>query len=156
RDDFVVPVLQDCFFRPKGPTGSACPEDTIRILPTDNGHKPNLPMDRHSPLRLHVPEPTGRPGQHTDFSYLHLSPAGAVRRPPLETSAHDTADLAYSLIRVLDDDGKAVGPWDPKLTPEQLTKGLRGMIRTRIFDARMLVAQRQKKTSFYMLSLGEE
>jgi 2-oxoisovalerate dehydrogenase E1 component alpha subunit len=113
-------------------------------------------MDRHSPLRLHVPEPTARPGEKTDFSYLHLSPAGAIRRPPLDASARDTEDLAYSLIRVLDDDGRACGPWDPKLTPEQLKKGLRGMLRTRIFDARMLVAQRQKKTSFYMQSLGEE
>src|SRR6478736_3793599 len=113
-------------------------------------------MDRQSPLRLHVPEPTGRPGQTTDFSYLQISPAGAIRRPPLEASSRDTADLANALIRVLDDDGKAVGPWDPKLTAEQLKKGLRGMLRTRIFDARMLIAQRQKKTSFYMQSLGEE
>ena len=113
-------------------------------------------MDRQSPLRLHVPEPTGRPGQSTDFSYLHLSPAGAIRKPPLDTHARDTADLCYSLIRVLDDDGKAVGPWNPNLTPEQLKKGLRGMVRTRVFDARMLIAQRQKKTSFYIQSLGEE
>jgi 2-oxoisovalerate dehydrogenase E1 component alpha subunit len=113
-------------------------------------------MDRHSPLRLHVPEPTGRPGHATDFSYLHLSPAGAIRKPPLDTIARDTADLCYSLIRVLDDDGKAVGPWNPNLTTEQLKRGLRGMIRTRVFDARMLIAQRQKKTSFYMQSLGEE
>jgi 2-oxoisovalerate dehydrogenase E1 component alpha subunit len=113
-------------------------------------------MDRHSPLRLHVPEPTGRPGQATDFSYLHLSPPGSVRKPALESNARDTADLAYSLIRVLDDEGKAVGPWDPKLTADQLKRGLRGMLRTRVFDARMLVAQRQKKTSFYMQSLGEE
>jgi 2-oxoisovalerate dehydrogenase E1 component alpha subunit len=113
-------------------------------------------MDRHSPLRLHVPEPTGRPGQTSDFSYLHVAPAGAVRKPPLDTSARDTNDLAYTLISVLDEDGNAVGPWDPTLTPEQLEKGLRGMVRTRVFDARMLVAQRQKKTSFYMQSLGEE
>jgi 2-oxoisovalerate dehydrogenase E1 component alpha subunit len=113
-------------------------------------------MDRHSPLRLHVPEPAARPGEKTDFSYLHLSPAGTIPRPPLDASARDTEDLAYSLIRVLDDEGKACGPWDPKLSPEQLKKGLRGMLRTRIFDARMLVAQRQKKTSFYMQSLGEE
>jgi 2-oxoisovalerate dehydrogenase E1 component alpha subunit len=122
----------------------------------DHGHKPAPFMDRPSHLRLHVPEPTGRPGQATDFSYLHLSPAGAVRRPPLDARAQDTADLAYSLIRVLDDDGKAVGPWDPKLSRDQLEKGLRGMVRTRVFDARMLIAQRQKKTSFYMQSLGEE
>ena len=37
-------------------------------------------MDRQSPLRLHVPEPTGRPGQVTDFSYLHVAPAGSVRK----------------------------------------------------------------------------
>jgi len=113
-------------------------------------------MDRSSPLRLHVPEPTGRPGQATDFSYLYLSPAGAIRRPPLDSSAQDTADLCFKLIRVLDDDGKAVGPWNPEVDARFLKKGMRGMLRTRIFDARMLVAQRQKKTSFYMQSLGEE
>jgi 2-oxoisovalerate dehydrogenase E1 component alpha subunit len=103
-----------------------------------------------------VPEPTGRPGQATDFSYLYLSPAGAIRRPPLDSSAQDTADLCFKLIRVLDDDGKAVGPWNPEVDAKFLKKGMRGMLRTRIFDARMLVAQRQKKTSFYMQSLGEE
>ena len=36
-------------------------------------------------LRLYVPEPTGRPGEHTDFSYLHVSKAGEVRRPPIDT-----------------------------------------------------------------------
>ena len=113
-------------------------------------------MDRQSPLRLHVPEPTGRPGQNTDFSYLRLAPAGAVRRPPLETNAQDTADLVYSLIRVLDDEGKAVGPWNPNLDVAFLKRGLRAMMLTRAFDSRMLVAQRQKKTSFYMQSLGEE
>ena len=113
-------------------------------------------MDRQSPLRLHVPEPTGRPGEHTDFSYLHLSPAGAIPRPPVDAAPQATADLANSLVRVLDDDASAVGPWNPKLTAEQLKKGLRGMVRTRVFDARMLIAQRQKKTSFYMQSLGEE
>ena len=107
-------------------------------------------------LHLHVPEPTGRPGCDTDFSYLRLSPAGAVRRPPIDTSAVDTADLANSLIRVLDDDGVALGPWAPDLDPALLRKGLRAMIKTRVFDARMLIAQRQKKLSFYMQCLGEE
>ena len=31
-----------------------------------------------TPLRLHVPEPTGRPGQATDFSYLRVSSPGDV------------------------------------------------------------------------------
>lgn len=113
-------------------------------------------MSQQPGLRLHVPEPSGRPGHATDFSYLHLSEPGAVRRPPLDTSHFDTADLAYELIRVLDAQGRAVGPWVPDVSPVQLRRGLRAMMKTRIFDARMLVAQRQKKISFYMQCLGEE
>ena len=113
-------------------------------------------MNQHEPLRLHVPEPTGRPGRHTDFSYLHLSPAGEVRRPPVDTQSVDTSDLAYALVRVLDDDGRAVGPWAMQTDPQMLRRGLRAMMKTRIFDARMLIAQRQKKMSFYMQCLGEE
>lgn len=113
-------------------------------------------MSQHQALRLHVPEPSGRPGCATDFSYLHASAAGEVRRPPVDTSHFDTEDLAYSLVRVLDHDGKAVGPWVPGITPAQLRKGLRAMMKTRIFDARMMIAQRQKKISFYMQCLGEE
>jgi 2-oxoisovalerate dehydrogenase E1 component alpha subunit len=108
------------------------------------------------PLRLHVPEPTGRPGRETDFSYLHLAPAGAVARPPVDVAARETSDLAYTLIRVLDDAGRAVGPWAPALGVDQLRAGLRAMMKTRAFDARMLIAQRQKKISFYMQCLGEE
>ena len=113
-------------------------------------------MNEEGSLRLHVPEPTGRPGHHTDFSYLHLSSAGTARRPPLDTTPVATEDLASALVRVLDDDGHAVGPWVPDVDATLLTRGLRGMLRTRAFDARMLVAQRQKKISFYMQSLGEE
>ncbi len=108
------------------------------------------------PLRLNVPEPTGRPGRPTDFSYLHVSTAGAVRRPPIDVSPADTGDLANALVRVLDDEGRAVGPWAPALEADRLRYGLRSMIKTRAFDARMLIAQRQKKISFYMQCLGEE
>ncbi len=113
-------------------------------------------MKPQQPLRLHVPEPSARPGFETNFSYLHLAPAGAAKRPAIDVQPRQTSELAFSLIRVLDDEGKAVGPWDPKLEPELLRKGLRAMLKTRIFDARMLIAQRQKKLSFYMQSLGEE
>ncbi len=108
------------------------------------------------PLRLHVPEPSGRPGQETDFSYLRVAKAGAVPKPPVGCAPVDTRDLAYTLIRVLDDDGNAVGPWAPELPVERLRAGLRAMLKTRAFDARMLIAQRQKKISFYMQCLGEE
>jgi 2-oxoisovalerate dehydrogenase E1 component alpha subunit len=113
-------------------------------------------MSQGNPLSLHVPEPTGRPGCETDFSYLQMSPAGAVRRPPVDVQFGDTADLVSVLIRVLDDEGNAVGPWAPEIGVDQLRSGLRTMMKTRIFDARMVVGQRQKKMSFYMTSLGEE
>ena len=108
------------------------------------------------PLHLHVPEPTGRPGQATDFSYLQLSPAGKTRRPEPDASAPSMADLAHQLVRVLDDDGRALGPWAPDADLALLRRGLRAMLRIRAFDARMLIAQRQKKISFYMQCLGEE
>jgi 2-oxoisovalerate dehydrogenase E1 component alpha subunit len=113
-------------------------------------------MSQSKPLSLHVPEPTGRPGCKTDFSYLQVSAPGAVRRPPIDVLPSETADLASSMIRVLDDDGNAVGPWAPDLDRDTLRFGLVTMMKTRIFDARMVIAQRQKKLSFYMTSLGEE
>ncbi|HLR77597.1 MAG TPA: thiamine pyrophosphate-dependent enzyme [Burkholderiaceae bacterium] len=113
-------------------------------------------MRQDTPLRLHVPEPYGRPGERTDFSYLRLQPAGDAPKPPLDVGAREIVDLAYGLIRVLDDDGNAVGPWAPDLDADTLVHAMRAMITTRIFDARMLTAQRQRKMSFYMQSLGEE
>ncbi len=113
-------------------------------------------MPAYPPLSLHIPEPPGRPGVPTDFSYLKVSPAGAVRRPPIDARPDDTMDIAESLVRVLDDDGEARGPWAPAADPALLRRGLRTMLLTRAFDARMLIAQRQKKLSFYMQSLGEE
>src|SRR6266568_3420919 len=110
----------------------------------------------YPPLKLHVPEPLARPGQEPDFSYLRVGPAGAVRQPPIDSRPSQTADIADALVRVLDEDGNAVGPWDPHADPELLRTGLRTMLKTRVFDARMLTAQRQKKISFYMQCLGEE
>ena len=108
------------------------------------------------PLRLHVPEPSARPGQETDFSYLRLSRAGEVRRPPIDVAPADTGEFAGTLVRVLDDAGHAVGPWAPQLDVAQLRRGLTAMLKTRAYDARMLIAQRQKKISFYIQCLGEE
>ncbi|WP_295464607.1 thiamine pyrophosphate-dependent enzyme [uncultured Pseudomonas sp.] len=113
-------------------------------------------MSDYPPLQLHVPEPSGRPGRPTDFSYLQLCPAGRADKPPVDVAPVDTRELATQLIRILDDDGKAVGPWATEEAPELLLQGLRAMLKTRLFDARMLKAQRQKKLSFYMQCLGEE
>jgi 2-oxoisovalerate dehydrogenase E1 component alpha subunit len=111
----------------------------------------NLP-----PLRLHVPEPPARPGEEADFSHVEILPAGVTPRPDSAAPAGAMRDLAYGLVRVLDDEGQAVGPWNPRLTPDVMRRMLRAMALTRAFDDRMFRAQRQGKTSFYMKSLGEE
>ncbi|MFA5941989.1 MAG: thiamine pyrophosphate-dependent enzyme [Sinimarinibacterium sp.] len=108
------------------------------------------------PLRLHIPEPSARPGEQPDFSNIKVPPAGKLKRPPLNAREPELRDYADALIRVLDDDARAVGDWDPQLDAETLRRGLRDMLLTRTFDDRMLRVQRQGKTSFYMKSTGEE
>ena len=107
-------------------------------------------------LSLHVPEPSVRPGGNPDFSHVGFAPAGEARRPPVDADPAEFRDLAYSLIRVLDDDGEAVGPWSAALSAADLRQGLKDMMLTRAYDARMLLSQRQGKTSFYVQCLGEE
>jgi 2-oxoisovalerate dehydrogenase E1 component alpha subunit len=65
-------------------------------------------------------------------------------------------DLAFSLVRVLNEAHEAVGPWDPKLDADVLRRGLEIMTLTRAYDDRMMRMQRQGKTSFYMKCTGEE
>jgi 2-oxoisovalerate dehydrogenase E1 component alpha subunit len=113
-------------------------------------------MKNEPTLKLHIPVPRFRPGDKVDFSDLDLPEAGAAPRPDVDTLPADMTDMAYDLIRVLDKDGEAVGPWDPRLDGETLRKGLSNMLLTRTFDDRMYKAQRQGKTSFYMKCLGEE
>jgi 2-oxoisovalerate dehydrogenase E1 component alpha subunit len=113
-------------------------------------------MAKRRPLELYVPEPECRPGDTPDFSGVPIPKAGSVPRPPVDVAAADIHDLAYSIIRVLNRDGEAVGPWADDLSVEAKLAGLRDMMRVRAYDARMLMAQRQGKTSFYMQCLGEE
>ncbi len=115
------------------------------------GQRANLP-----PLSLHVPEPRFRPGDEADFSEVAIPPAGAARRPDTAEPASSFHELAYGLVRVLDEAGQAVGAWDPRLDAEAKRRMLRSMALTRAFDERMFRAQRQGKTSFYMKSTGEE
>ena len=92
-----------------------------------------------------------------DFVYVDVSPAGAVYRPDVTTRLRDIdRSLAFEMVRVLDDEHAAVGPWDPHLDEHDLQVGLRHMLLTRLFDERMHRMQRQGKISFYMKSLGEE
>jgi 2-oxoisovalerate dehydrogenase E1 component alpha subunit len=114
------------------------------------------PRSNRPRLSLHVPEPPFRPGDTPDFSSIRVPEAGAAPRPDVAAPAAETHPLATDLIRVLDAEQRAVGPWNPKLSPDLLRKMLADMVTVRIFDDRMYRSQRQGKTSFYMKCTGEE
>jgi 2-oxoisovalerate dehydrogenase E1 component alpha subunit len=105
---------------------------------------------------LHIPHPPARPGEKPDFSYVQISPAGAVGRPDVNARARDIETLAVELVRVLNEGNEAIGPWNPHLEAPDLQVALRHMLLTRLFDDRMLRMQRQGKITFYMKSTGEE
>ncbi len=107
-------------------------------------------------LALHVPEPKFRPGDQADFSHIDIGEAGAMPRPDEATAPAEMADFAYGLVRVLGEDNKAHGAWNPKLDPDTLRTMLGNMALVRAFDERMFRGQRQGKTSFYMKCTGEE
>ncbi len=113
-------------------------------------------MSESKPLSFHVPAPAVRPGGTPDFRDVKIPPAGSVDRPPIDVAPEDIRDLAFDIIRVLNRDSEAVGPWAGLLSHEELLDGLRHMMTLRAFDARMQMAQRQGKTSFYMQHMGEE
>ncbi len=107
-------------------------------------------------MRLHVPEPAARPGEDPDFSFLVVPPVDEAYRPEIDVPALDTYGLATTMIRVLDDDGRAGGDWNPNLTTEIKAEALRHMITTRLLEEQFMLLQRQGKAAFAMRSLGEE
>ena len=113
-------------------------------------------MSNRPVLRLHIPEPDARPGDAPSFDAGLIPAAGETRRPDVSAKEADMRDLPFGLVRVLDEEGRATGPWKPDLSPETLRRGLRAMLLTRVFDDRLFRAHRQGKTSFYMKSTGEE
>ena len=76
-------------------------------------------------LSLHIPEPKARPVAAATSAASRPPSPGAVPRPDTAALPKDIRELAYGLIRVLDDKGEASGPWDPRLSPETLLAGLR-------------------------------
>ncbi len=85
-----------------------------------------------------------------------VSAAGEMKKPALDEKVERVALMRKQLVRVLDDEGAAVGEWVPALSTEQKLAGLRDMMLLRAFDARMLRAHRQGTISFYMQAFGEE
>ena len=117
-------------------------------------HERATAAERPVPLKLRIPEPArgDRPADRVRF----VSKAGEMKKPALDEKVERVALMRKQLVRVLDDAGDAVGEWIPDLTADDKLAGLRDMMLTRSFDARMLRAHRQGKISFYMQSLGEE
>ncbi len=107
------------------------------------------------PMRLCVPSAPHRPGDQPRFAAFPNDP-GDLHRPNTLAPHSELHDHALGLIRVLDDDGAAVGPWIPQLSSQQLRAGLEVMMRTRQFDTRMIAMQRQGRLSFHVSSKGEE
>ena len=110
-------------------------------------------------IRLQFPHPPARPDQPADFSSIAVPEAGILPLPPLDIEAGGCRDLALGMVRVLDDNNQPVGPWAEylgDLSADRLRQGLRDMLKMRAIDRRMLNAQRQGKTSFYLQCTGEE
>ncbi|MEX1104738.1 MAG: thiamine pyrophosphate-dependent dehydrogenase E1 component subunit alpha [Ilumatobacteraceae bacterium] len=117
-------------------------------METEDGNGPQA-------LRLRIPEPA-RGADPAERVRRHLSIAGEMRKPALDEQVERIALMRKQLVRVIDDDGEAVGPWVPNLSAEHQRSGLRDMMLERAYDARLLRAHRQGKISFYMQALGEE
>ena len=106
--------------------------------------------------QLFIPEPQFRPGDTPDFSHIRVRKSDNLERPDVLVDSYDTERQAGGLIRVLDMQGDASGPWLMAIPAERLRKGLRAMLLTRLMDDRMFRMQRQGKLSFYVKSHGEE
>ena len=107
-------------------------------------------------MRLTVPEPPARPGEEPDFSHIKVSPAGSIPMPAIDVDAGDTHSYTGKIIRVLDEHGRAVGPWSPDLSEHLRVRALRHLIETRAFDEQAMLLQRQGKAGFAIQSRGEE
>jgi 2-oxoisovalerate dehydrogenase E1 component alpha subunit len=124
-----------------------------------NGDTAIPPKGQAKPVALQFPHPPARPDQPADFSTIVVPEAGILPVPPPDIDAAGCRDLAVGLVRVLDDTNMPVGPWADylgDLCADRLRLGLRDMLKMRAIDRRMLNAQRQGKTSFYVQCTGEE
>jgi 2-oxoisovalerate dehydrogenase E1 component alpha subunit len=113
------------------------------------------PLRDPLPMVLHMPTAPHRPGAPSCFAPLEYR-RDELPRPDTLTDAEALGDHATKLLRVLDENGSAIGPWHPQLSVQRLRSGLEVMLRTRHLDARMITMQRQGRLSFYVSSKGEE
>ena len=66
-----------------------------------------------------------RPGDESSFGGTFAEKPEDLNRPdPAKCDSRDTVKHASGLIRVMDDDNKAKGEWDPRLDAEMMIQGL--------------------------------
>ena len=87
-------------------------------------------MGEEKETQMHVPVPPHREGG-TSFPSPHDIPAGHHAKPAIDCEGAETRDMAYGLVRVLNDDDEAVGDWDPGLDAETLLQALEHLGRIR-------------------------
>jgi 2-oxoisovalerate dehydrogenase E1 component alpha subunit len=105
--------------------------------------------------KINVPDAPFRPGDSPWFGRFQEQPED-LTRPSILAAAENMQDHAWGMVRVLDDEGHALGTWNPHLPADTLRSALAVMTRVRAFDSRLLMMQRQGKISFYLESKGEE
>ena len=98
-------------------------------------------MGKDEEVKMHVPVPPHREGG-TSFPSPHDIPAGHHSMLPIDCSGEETRDLAYGLLRVLNDECEAVGDWNPNLSADEMRSALEHMLRIRAYDDRMMMMQR--------------
>ena len=112
-------------------------------------------MNKHS--RLHLPRAPARPGEVPDFSYVQLSPAGAVARPDVNARARDIeSPCRWTWCGCSMMPGTPWGPGIRISMPRNCKWGCATCCSRALFDDRMQRNQRAGKISFYIRSLGEE
>ncbi len=112
-------------------------------------------MGKKKTESIHIPDAPHRPGESPEFDEWRWTPKD-LKMLKIDCSVDDTREHALGLVRVLNDNNKAEGEWNPNLEVDELISGLEHMLRLRIFDDRMMKMQRTGKLSFYMRSYGEE
>jgi 2-oxoisovalerate dehydrogenase E1 component subunit alpha len=130
-------------------------DDSSPMVGKPHPARGSAPLRDPLPLEFHVPTAPHRPGDQPRFAPFANQP-GDLQRPDTLAPFASLREHASGMIRVLDDDSLARGPWSPEINGQQLRHGLEMMLRARHLDARMINMQRQGRLSFYVTSRGEE
>jgi pyruvate dehydrogenase E1 component alpha subunit/2-oxoisovalerate dehydrogenase E1 component alpha subunit len=82
--------------------------------------------------------------------------SGNVLEERVTTWTDEAWARATGLFRILDEEGHADPAQVPRLAPAELVRMFRGMLTSRLLDARLLPMQRQGRIGFYIGASGQE